>query len=409
MRVLSAHCLAALLVASAAQGAEIQRFDNASDDVTFITLRGEIGFEDVGEFRKAMEGVERGMVVLDSPGGRTAPSLDIGRMVRERSLTTAVPAGVRCMSGCALIWIAGSRRLAHVQSEIGFHGAYGQWGLPSRTGNALVGAYLYELGFLSDFIKDATRAGASEFVSVTKAWAEQHDLQVEWVLPDHHAPDPPWLKLPRRPIIPQPEVMESEAEDFVWRLMLHREHDGALPELFVDAHFARRVDYFGETIGRAELKRRHRSQADRWPVHRIRMIGRPRASCSDIGICTVSGRAMFHAESAARNRRSDGTIRYTYRLERQNDGFVVIGEGLEALERHHRPIRSGEVRLVRRLQGELLRLGCNPGPLDGIWGPRTAAALARFERASGAGVHARPPTQSDLTRVKSLEGPVCNR
>jgi peptidoglycan hydrolase-like protein with peptidoglycan-binding domain len=34
---------------------------------------------------------------------------------------------------------------------------------------------------------------------------------------------------------------------------------------------------------------------------------------------------------------------------------------------------------VRDLQSALLRRGINPGPLDGVFGPRTEAAVRRFQ------------------------------
>ncbi|MEL6348034.1 MAG: peptidoglycan-binding domain-containing protein, partial [Myxococcota bacterium] len=38
---------------------------------------------------------------------------------------------------------------------------------------------------------------------------------------------------------------------------------------------------------------------------------------------------------------------------------------------------------IRDLQLELSRLGFAPGPLDGLWGPRTEGALQRFQRRAG--------------------------
>ena len=35
--------------------------------------------------------------------------------------------------------------------------------------------------------------------------------------------------------------------------------------------------------------------------------------------------------------------------------------------------------IVRALQQRLLQLGLNPGPIDGIYGPRTAAAIRQFQ------------------------------
>jgi peptidoglycan hydrolase-like protein with peptidoglycan-binding domain/DNA invertase Pin-like site-specific DNA recombinase len=44
---------------------------------------------------------------------------------------------------------------------------------------------------------------------------------------------------------------------------------------------------------------------------------------------------------------------------------------------------GGSIR-VRKLQRHLRRLGFRPGPIDGLYGPRTAAAVARFQRDQGA-------------------------
>jgi peptidoglycan hydrolase-like protein with peptidoglycan-binding domain/DNA invertase Pin-like site-specific DNA recombinase len=44
--------------------------------------------------------------------------------------------------------------------------------------------------------------------------------------------------------------------------------------------------------------------------------------------------------------------------------------------------RGGSIR-VRKLQRNLRKLGLRPGPVDGLYGPRTAAAVARFQRRRG--------------------------
>jgi DNA invertase Pin-like site-specific DNA recombinase len=44
--------------------------------------------------------------------------------------------------------------------------------------------------------------------------------------------------------------------------------------------------------------------------------------------------------------------------------------------------RGGSIR-VMRLQRHLRRMGLRPGPIDGLYGPLTAAAVARFQRAQG--------------------------
>ncbi|MXW92355.1 MAG: peptidoglycan-binding protein [Rhodospirillaceae bacterium] len=44
---------------------------------------------------------------------------------------------------------------------------------------------------------------------------------------------------------------------------------------------------------------------------------------------------------------------------------------------------EGRRRLVRRVQQLLLDKGYEPGPVDGLWGPRTASALAAFQLENG--------------------------
>lgn len=64
--------------------------------------------------------------------------------------------------------------------------------------------------------------------------------------------------------------------------------------------------------------------------------------------------------------------------------------------------------LVLALQEELHRVGCAPGPRDGLWGRRTAGALARFVRTSGAsGVSTDQATPDALAAVRERSGRVC--
>lgn len=46
------------------------------------------------------------------------------------------------------------------------------------------------------------------------------------------------------------------------------------------------------------------------------------------------------------------------------------------------PPAAASARLVRNVQGELQAQGVDPGPLDGIWGPRTHQAVREFQEAN---------------------------
>jgi hypothetical protein len=405
IRLLAA--LALVAIARPADAAVIERSDDRGDDLTVITITGTLGADDIAAFRQVLAGVQRGAVLLDSPGGRMAAGLAIGNMVRLRGLATGVARGGECMSACALIWLAGVSRFLHEDGRVGFHAAFRTESgalRESGSGNALVGAYLTNLGYSLDLILEVTKASPYEMNILTPAMAARIGLRVEWLSDDDRAPTPRREERPARPAL---ATVERAAEGFVRRHMRHHGLDGPVPEAIVDRHYARRIDYFGERIDREELKRRQRRYALRWPVHRIVPEGEPAARCSRGGMCTVTGTALFSARSEARNRRSDGRLRYTLRLERRMDAFVIVGEASEVLDRDLRPIRAAEARLVRRIQGELTRIGCNPGPIDGAWGPKTAAALARFRRAYQLAGGTGSPTERDLARLKSVRGIMC--
>jgi len=400
--------LVILLSLRTAEAALIERSDDPASDYTVITLSGEITPEDVPEFRRAVAEVDKGLVVLASPGGRLRASLEIGRSVRMRQLATLVPKGARCTSGCALIWLSGAARALHERAVLGFHAAYVEEGGQVRetgVGNAMVGVFLNELGYPLDLVFEATRAAPDDMNILTPWMAQRIGLEVKWLFDDDENPAFPPAEAPAAPSVAE---LEREAGTFVRRFMQHHETDEPFPPLLVGRHYARHVEHFGELINRDELKRRQRRYAERWPVHSMSLDGEPEARCTSDARCTVTGLATFRARSEARNRRSEGRLRYVFRLEQRVDTFVIVAEASDVLERDTRPIRAGEARLVRRIQGELIRVGCNPGPLDGVWGPQTAAALGRFNRAYNVLAPVASPTRQALGRLKSVRGIICS-
>lgn len=60
-------------------------------------------------------------VMLDSNGGQIGPSTDIASGVYYRGLTTIVPPGAVCYSGCAQVFLAGKYRLIGEGAQLGVH------------------------------------------------------------------------------------------------------------------------------------------------------------------------------------------------------------------------------------------------------------------------------------------------
>lgn len=63
--------------------------------------------------------------------------------------------------------------------------------------------------------------------------------------------------------------------------------------------------------------------------------------------------------------------------------------------------------LVSDIQRELDRLGCNPGPADGLWGLRSSSAMADLNKESGQNLNTADPEQESLDALRKMQGPVC--
>ena len=160
------------------------------------------------------------IVTLVSYGGRIAPAMQIGELVGKRGMLTFVPGDRTCASACALIWVAGRLRTVGDTPQIGFHAAYDEdSGRESGAGNAVVGAYLRDLGFGYKAIHLMTHKGPTNLEWLTPDLAKE--VGVVWFMlqPPRATPIPPqqpglrpplevtaaWSKLMPRPATTSPE------------------------------------------------------------------------------------------------------------------------------------------------------------------------------------------------------------
>jgi hypothetical protein len=145
----------------------------------FVDVVGTINDEDFKAFKEKTDQIypigaghpkKQVIVTLVSYGGSINPALQIGDLIRKRSLSTFVPSGRTCASACALIWLAGAPRTVGDTPQIGFHAVYDPTTRrETGAGNAVVGAYLRDLGVGYKAIVFMTRKGPTS---------------VEWLSPD---------------------------------------------------------------------------------------------------------------------------------------------------------------------------------------------------------------------------------
>ena len=85
--------------------ASITKTNGSVDELKIITIKGEIISGDESKFRTLALSTKNAIVVLDSPGGKINPALEIGKMIRLNGYATEVK-NAQCTSSCALIWLA---------------------------------------------------------------------------------------------------------------------------------------------------------------------------------------------------------------------------------------------------------------------------------------------------------------
>ena len=125
---------------------EAQTVTEDGQELTFISIEGELALGDERRFADAAIRFSSAVVVLSSPGGNLYTGIEIGNAIRLKGFATLVPEGFQCASACALAWLGGSPRFMGAGSTVGFHAASStEFGGPSSMGNAAIGADLNQL------------------------------------------------------------------------------------------------------------------------------------------------------------------------------------------------------------------------------------------------------------------------
>lgn len=210
-------------VASAAD-IEVHEFQG----VPIITVSGPMVNDDVERFRAVVAGVSSGTVLLNSNGGSLYAGIEIGKAIRMRGLATWVSSQQGpCMSACSFAWVAGTPRMLDKMSQVGFHAAY-VWeaGKPVTTGsgNALVGAYLRDLGLSESAIFYATDAkpDAMKFLSSQDAVAIGLSLKYLDAYPVSDLKESTWQWATPKGDVPTPTFAPRNAETANTPLLSHR-------------------------------------------------------------------------------------------------------------------------------------------------------------------------------------------
>jgi hypothetical protein len=183
-----ATAFATAFAATAASAADMRVYADACNGgekgCYFFVIEGPIEAHDGGKFLELVythaQEIDNAAVLLDSPGGSLVAALQIGRAIKKGHYATYVSEGSVCLSACALIFVAGSSLQVEATSKIGFHAAYYKsTGTETGAGNALIGAYLTNLGYKQDAVLFFTQAGPTQMNWLTAKAAEKLGMKIE--------------------------------------------------------------------------------------------------------------------------------------------------------------------------------------------------------------------------------------
>jgi hypothetical protein len=286
------------------------------DGSTIIIVTGDFVASDIEVFKSKIAGVRKGVVALDSNGGSLHAGIQMGTAIRLRGLATVVPVGSQCASACAIAWLGGAPRMMGSEAKIGFHAAYRlENGAPIETGvgNALLGAYLSNLGLSDRAIVYVTMAAPNSMTWLTRIEAETLGIDIMSETSTEAEDRPPAVSSPPQkstvPASPPPTL----SAEFLARQFAHEyfeklgSYAGATAELFEEA-YAASVFYHNKTVPRGQIVREKVNYGARWPRRSYKWREETLSvSCAPGGqTCTVEGLVDWTAQSDERRKSAAG-------------------------------------------------------------------------------------------------------
>jgi hypothetical protein len=176
MAILFAQLVAPFAAAHAADIVVLAHEDDAHSAI--ISIKGKLVDGDDRSFAQLISHVRKAIIFLEGPGGQLPASFNIGLAIRDRGFRTAVADHTFCGSCCAFTWLAGRTRLVGQDAAIGFHAAReAEHSTEESTfGNALIGAYITQLGYPEKTIAYVTKAPPASVTILTAADAKKYAI-----------------------------------------------------------------------------------------------------------------------------------------------------------------------------------------------------------------------------------------
>lgn len=296
---------------------------------TLIAIDGELELSDIEGFRAKAEPLPAGRTTVEfrSKGGKLLAGIRIGAQIRAKRFNTVVPDGAQCASACAVAWLGGARRFVAEHSSVGFHTAYIlKTGGPAESGpgNAILGAYLNQLGLSEEAILYITYAAPTSVHWMSLEEAAEYGIAVAKLPPTGVSPDASDAVGTQHP----QGSPEQLAIDFVhW---LFERWSGPNAELLpgLDKLYTEKVLYHGKSTPRQSVLLSKRRFANRWTERNYAVRpGSLSATCVAAGgTCRVKGTMTWKLHEPKTTTASRGIASFAYSIVLKDSGAQISAE-----------------------------------------------------------------------------------
>lgn len=329
--------LALLFAPLAAQAAsiEIKNFDGGT---ALVMVEGDLELTDIEGFRSKVAPISKATVAFRSDGGSLLAGIRIGMLIRVKNFTTIVPDGAQCASACAVAWLGGARRFMGANARVGFHAAYVQKAggtTESGPGNAVLGAYLDQIGLPEDAIVYITQAAPNSMRWLNMDEAALHGIDVA-LLPPPESPASLGNSASNGPganvaasLEPPPQTsLAGRATSLVMGLAVRWSEPNADTLRALDDLYLDKVYYHGKFTPRQAVLQEKRRFVERWPQRSYKV--RPHsitASCNPVTeVCRVQGIMDRELANPETNTKSRDVATFDYSIAGSGQTLRIAAE-----------------------------------------------------------------------------------
>jgi hypothetical protein len=317
-----------LVAAAGARAANIE-VKNLDAATALITIEGDLELSDIESFRNKVAPLAKATVAFRSDGGSLLAGIRIGMLIRVKNFITVVPDGAQCASACAVAWLGGVRRFMGTGSKVGFHAAYVQRAggtAESGPGNAVLGAYLDQIGLPEDAIVYITQASPSSMRWLNLQEAAQHGIDVS-LLPSSDAA-PPSEPSAIANEEPPPQGLAGRATSMVLALAARWSLPNEEAMRALDDFYGDKVFYHGKVVPRQAVLLDKLHFAERWPQRTYKV--RPRSmtvSCNAASeMCRVQGIMDRELANPKANTKLRDVTSFDYSLAHAGEALRIASE-----------------------------------------------------------------------------------